>query len=113
MRLNTPGPSSRDVKRLRAAAERLGLETSQQRAQTGTVYVSVSPIHCDGERRYRFGSHAPSRNGYEYSVASGSTVRRDGGGRLPPWFDGTVGDAIEDLKTWAANLPPDTEEGGR
>ena len=95
--LNQPGPHRRDIKRLCAEADRLGLDCHKNYTSTGTVYVLV--YSAMDERVYRFGSHAECYNLHDYSILSGGGTRSSA--PLPPGFDGYTRQAVQDLRAWA------------
>lgn len=102
MSLNRAGPHKRDIQRLLRAAESLGLRADAHTAQTGTVYVEVTDSRegREGERVYRFASHAACYDSHDYSVCSGST-QPSPHTSLPPGYDGWTDCAVIDLATWA------------
>jgi hypothetical protein len=76
MTLNRPGVHQRDVDRVVRAAASLGLETSEERAESGSVYVHISrPWRAwdDPELCIRFSTHAecypPGRGVQQVSVS--------------------------------------------
>lgn len=119
MNLNRPGPHRKDVDRFIREIEkyrtRLNTLSTDDRwaeidceehvASTGSIYVTVLfqgfEYGDSAKRKYRFASHDICYDA-DYSIASGSTIKKDQDGKLPLGFDGTITDAIADLDRWMA-----------